>query len=592
MVAASLAVLGGCATTRRPPSRTDSLVAAERLQAVAQDTWRFMQGSRPDLFAKAGGVVDALPDPTQDRLSQDARFARAALSALDQILVDALTEDAYVTWQSLRWDMEAMSGWPAFYWTRLSDLAPGHSVFDRSLEILQSQTVRDRASAVRYLELVSGVADLARSLQRDYAERERRGITLPAPIAARAMGHVRDLVAPADASPFRAPADFTVEPDSAWHAEFVRGTHLAIEQNVNPALISLADFLERELEVSADTLSMSRLPGGAVHYATLLRYHSTVEVNPADAHAFGLSEVMRIAALAADARARAGLPVSRDSLRAALRETMNPSRTQGLIAEQVAMLLQLAITSLDTAFLPAPTMLLAIGPLPLELEPWRPLAVYDGARVSRPSARYLLNISALESRSPLRLPGLVLADLMPGLHLLAGSQFENTARMPYRRFAAHEGFVRGWQAYVLDAAGPAMGRLSAAQQFGVRLQELAAACGLVVDTGINAFGWSRADALAFLRAWLPDDDADLERDIVWPAVELPGVLAAGPLGAREFRGLRRWAERELGERFRLSAFHAEVLRTGSVPLPVLGTHLERWIWELNNPPLPPAPRSR
>ena len=117
------------------------------------------------------------------------------------------------------------------------------------------------------------------------------------------------------------------------------------------------------------------------------------------------------------------------------------------------------------------------------------------------------------------------------------------------------------------------------QRFGVRLHELSAACGLVVDTGINALGWTREQALEFLRAYLPDDDAVLQREYIDVASESPGTLAAAALGARELRGLRRWAMRELGDRFSLAAFHREVLRVGSVPLPVLGSHLERWIWE-------------
>jgi uncharacterized protein (DUF885 family) len=115
---------------------------------------------------------------------------------------------------------------------------------------------------------------------------------------------------------------------------------------------------------------------------------------------------------------------------------------------------------------------------------------------------------------------------------------------------------------------------------------LSAACGLVVDTGINALGWTRRDALDFLRAYLPWDDSDLEREFVAAAIESPGELAAPTLGARELRGLRRWAMTELGARFDLAAFHRELLRIGSVPLPILGTHLERWIWEQANPPAP------
>ncbi|MBP6382981.1 MAG: DUF885 family protein, partial [Pseudomonadales bacterium] len=48
-------------------------------------------------------------------------------------------------------------------------------------------------------------------------------------------------------------------------------------------------------------------------------------------------------------------------------------------------------------------------------------------------------------------------------------------------------------------------------------------------------------------------------------------------GALEIQRLREHAERELGPRFDLRAFHDEVLGDGIIPLPVLQTKIERWI---------------
>jgi hypothetical protein len=55
--------------------------------------------------------------------------------------------------------------------------------------------------------------------------------------------------------------------------------------------------------------------------------------------------------------------------------------------------------------------------------------------------------------------------------------------------------------------------------------------------------------------------------------------------------LRRWAERELGDQFDVRAFHDEVLSIGSVPLPVLGQHLEWWLWRERTKTKPDTGRS-
>ena len=579
--------LGGCATTmRRPPSPSDSLLAAVQFDGVAEGYWRFLHESRPDLAVRASGVAAILPDPTQDRAKLDAQFARQAMAALDEINVEALKEDEYVTWQSLRWEMEALSGWAAFHWTNLTDLSPGRSVFDRTIAILKAQSIRDPDAAQRFIGLVTSVADLAASLQNEYTERASRDIRMSRATATRAIAHVRDLIAPPGASPFGMSPEFRASPDTAWQVQLAETVSGAIAQRVNPSLDSLAAFLERERDRASDTLGLWRLPGGAAHYATLLRYRTTLDVTPQDAHAIGLREVVRLAGLAAATRRLAGLPVNRDSLRAMLaRDSAFVLDNRLSAADRAAKLFEDAAEDLDTLFGPVPAVPLSIGAMALESEPTSPVAMYVGPTLTHPAARYLLNIAVLETRSVLVLPGLVLGDLMPGLHLQQATQFENAGlralagMRAFRTLSHHDGFVSGWQSYVLHVADSLSGRLVPWQRFGVRLRELSAACGLVVDTGINALGWTRADALDFLRAYLPDDDADLQRDFIDVASESPGMLAAATLGGRELRGLRRWAMRELGDRFSLAAFHAEVLRLGSVPLPVLGSHLERWIWE-------------
>ena len=578
--------LQGCAASlRRAPSLADSLVASRQLGEVTDDYWQFLRVSRPDVAVRADSTVAALPDPTQDRAKGDAQFAREGLAQLDEIFVEALTEDDYVTWLSMRWEMEALGGWTAYHWTNLTDLSPGRSVFDRSIEVLRAQRVINLLSAQRYIALVSSVGDVARDIRRDFEERATRDIRLPRQSADRAAAHVRSLIAPAAESPFAPPRD-TLALSARWRDMLDSTTSKLIEEKVNPLLDSLATFLEMESS-RTDAIGLSGLAGGTAHYGALLRYRSTLNVTVEDAHAIGLREVARIAALAGEARREAGLPVNRDSLRAKLAsDSMFVLDDRVSVAELTASLFEQASKTFDSLFKPVPTLPLSIAVLPTDAEAGAPLATYEGATLAMPAARYLLNTLQLERRSAFVLPGLVLADLMPGLHLQRGTQFENMTLPRFRWVGSHDGFVKGWQMYVLEIADSVSGALTPWQRFGVRMRELAAACGLVVDTGINAAGWSRADALEFLRAYLPDSDDDLERDFIVEAVEAPASLAGATLGARELRGLRRWAMRELGDRFSAPAFHREILRVGSVPLPVLGSHLERWIWEQKNAAAP------
>lgn len=587
-VALASALPTGCASTmRRVPSVADSAFAKTALDAILEANRRFQVTRSTRVAAWSDAAVIPLPRVTLDDAKEDAAFARTSLRVLDEVDVEALTQDDYVTWLMLRWDMEFLAGWPAFHWTRVTDASPAQSVLGDVVRAVPMQPLRTAVEGERFLRFVGGVDTLVRSIRIDLEERAGRGIRLWKQAIPRAATYVRSLASPPMDSPFGLPAEFYSMPESTWQATVASDVSELISNRINPALEELATYLEGNYQTDApEQPGLSQYPGGDAHYAALLRFHSTIDITPADAHAIGLREVARLAVLAAQARAETDLPVDRDSLRLALRhprfslETATGStRPSDDLPSLIARLYDEALTRTDSVLGGKAPVSLSIGLLPGRDSLTGPVSAYDSPRIGNMVGRYRVNPDIVLRRSMVTLPALVYEDLVPGGHNQLARQRLSAGAPMARRVAEHAGFVRGWQAYALDIADSVVGASDRVVRFGIRLHELAFACGLVVDTGINAFGWTEDAALAFLRAYLPFDDTELRREYIVESVERPGWLGAGALGARELRGLRAWAERELGDRFRLPAFHAEVLRVGSVPLPVLGSHLERWIWE-------------
>jgi uncharacterized protein (DUF885 family) len=102
---------------------------------------------------------------------------------------------------------------------------------------------------------------------------------------------------------------------------------------------------------------------------------------------------------------------------------------------------------------------------------------------------------------------------------------------------------------------------------------------LVVDTGMNALGWSRERALGFLRDRVLESDTQLATETLRYSVDIPGQALAYKMGALTIRDLRRRAEDALGAAFDVRRFHHAVLGHGAMPLEVLEEHVDWWIEE-------------
>ena len=100
---------------------------------------------------------------------------------------------------------------------------------------------------------------------------------------------------------------------------------------------------------------------------------------------------------------------------------------------------------------------------------------------------------------------------------------------------------------------------------------------LVVDTGMNALGWPRARAVAYMREHLMESDTQIETESLRYSTDIPGQALAYKMGSRALWDLRRKAEAQLGDRFDVRRFHDCILGSGSLPLATLGSKVDAFI---------------
>ena len=147
---------------------------------------------------------------------------------------------------------------------------------------------------------------------------------------------------------------------------------------------------------------------------------------------------------------------------------------------------------------------------------------------------------------------------------------------PFRRFGGETAFTEGWGLYA-ESLGKDLGLYQDPYNyFGYLQNELWRAIRLVVDTGLHSKGWTREQVIAYML----ENSAESETQATAEAeryMAIPGQALAYKIGELKIQEMRDKAEAALGDDFDVRAFHAEVLKDGSVPRDVLEDKINRWI---------------
>jgi uncharacterized protein (DUF885 family) len=195
----------------------------------------------------------------------------------------------------------------------------------------------------------------------------------------------------------------------------------------------------------------------------------------------------------------------------------------------------------------------------------------DGSR----AGVYRVNTSKLETRPLYEIEALTLHEAVPGHHFQIALTQE--LDLPeFRRFGGFTAYTEGWGLYA-ESLGLDVGFYQEPySNFGRLSYEMWRACRLVVDTGMHAKGWSRQQAIDFMKenTALSEHNikAEVDRYIAWP-----GQALAYKVGQLKFKELRARASRVLGSDFDLRRFHDELLGAGALPLSLVEQRIDRWI---------------
>jgi uncharacterized protein (DUF885 family) len=98
---------------------------------------------------------------------------------------------------------------------------------------------------------------------------------------------------------------------------------------------------------------------------------------------------------------------------------------------------------------------------------------------------------------------------------------------------------------------------------------------LVVDTGMNYLGWSREQAMDFMRANMIESEEQINTESIRYSCDIPAQALGYKIGCLKLIELRSKYQVALGKDFSVIKFHDTILRNGNLPLAVLEKSLDR-----------------
>ncbi len=352
-------------------------------------------------------------------------------------------------------------------------------------------------------------------------------------------------------------------------------------KEIAPALERQLAELQAQRPTATGDAGMWARPNGEAYYRWALKASTTTTMSPDDVHETGRRELEQLQARMDEILKRVGY--TKQSVGARMLQLAKDPRYRfsegdkgrAEITAFIQNRLDWIKAQMPRAFNTVVKPNMEVRRLPPEEEPGAP-AAYGGAGSIDGSipGRFWINLRTTDLHSKYSLADLTFHEAIPG-HIWQG---EYTHEMPLiRQMLAFNAYSEGWALYAEQLADELgafeddlVGRLGYLQSLAFR------ACRLVVDTGLHAKRWTRAQGVQFfvdVNGSNPLEVAsEVDRYCSWP-----GQACGYKVGHSEINRQREKSKTALGATFADKAFNDTLVLGGNVPLDVLARNVDEYI---------------
>lgn len=572
-----------------PPAAPEPSASSRALAGIIVDYEKYRLETDPTLRQQEGVPLTELYDMSLDKVKREAAFFRSLSERLERLDPAGLTHEEWLSREILLHQGARAAEAPEHFWA-FFQVTPYSAPFRPVHFLFSTFRFENAEDAAGYLELLNRYAEMVEQLRKNLETQRSMGILLPRPEIDPVAVQIRSYVTKPDQSLFAVAPARLGKLGSQEAAAFRAGVERTVAESINPALRKLADLMDAAAYRNAapERVGIGQYPGGEAAYRSAVRLHTMLDRTPEEIHRHGLAEVERLEARMAEVRKRTGFKGTREEFHRFLEtDPRFLAKTPEEAAERLLGHLRRIEPQLPRYFLRTPKTPYGVQRLHPSLEGAMTYGYYQQATPASPRADYMFNGSRLDQRPLLAAASMIYHELIPGHHIQIGLQLENRSLPAFRRGTFPTAFVEGWADYGASLAEEMGMYTDPYDLYGRLAQEILLNSRLVVDTGMNLLGWTRQDAIDYMKEHTLESEVQIGTETLRYAVDLPGQALSYKLGENKIWELRRKAEKELSQDFDLRRFHDAILGSGALPLKVLEKHVDWWIREEKTRRSPP-----
>jgi uncharacterized protein (DUF885 family) len=552
------------------------------LNRLLADEWEYTLRTQPELATQVGDdrYNDRLSNFSDKAIADDLEHTRQALARFEAINAADFPEQEKLNRDlMLRSLREALDSAQFKDWEMPATQFGGIHLEYASLSFNSPfRNVKDYEDYLSRLWQMPRVLDQAMGHMRD-GLRER--LIPPKYLLEKVSSQAQEIAdGPLDKSPFtdplrKFPASIPEAERQRLRAEIER----AVKSEVAPAYAKFAKFVRDDYAPQGRSdPGIWALPKGEERYRFAVRHQTTTDFSADKIHQLGLKSVAEIETqMLTIARAQGFSDLN--SFNEHIRHDPRLRAKSGQqLFDLYAHYTDQMYAKLPELFGRLPKNKLVVVPMESYRSADSPPADYSiGAGDGSRPGRINVNESAPEKRLLLNVEAIAYHEGVPGHHLQFSIASELTGLPPFRKYSLDlNAYSEGW-AFYSERLGKEVGFYQDPYSEYGRLQnEMWRAVRWVVDTGVHSQHWTRQQMVDFFHEHTAMDEeninTEVDRYIAWPAQAL-----SYKMGQMKILELRERAQKELGTKFDIRAFHDAILDQGPLPLDMLETKINDWI---------------